>query len=326
MDTGNTGPGASPDLNRFRLVLVFVALVLAGCDTMPHPLKVGSNQWPGYETVYLARDLGLLGRRIKLVELPSSTDVMQHLRDGNLDAGMLTLDETIGLVGEGVPLRVVLVMDLSNGADVVLARPGIEELADLRGKRVGVELSAVGTVMLESLLEAAHLGRGDIRLVNLPVDRQEAAYRAGEVDVVVTFEPTRSRLLALGAHELFSSRAIPGRIVDVLAVRADALDHHAPQVRKLVAAHFQALAELETHPQQALRRIAPRLWTTPERLRQAYEGLILPDLDSNRRWLREGGELLPRAEALAALMVRWGLLPATPDLSHLADDRFLPHG
>ncbi|MEN8180104.1 MAG: hypothetical protein ABFS39_15995 [Pseudomonadota bacterium] len=93
------------------ILLCQFLLVLSACSEEPI-LRIGSNQWPGYEPVYLARDLHAFDRdEINLVELPSTTDVMQFLRNGNLDGGMLTLDEAISLIVDSVPLRVVLVED-----------------------------------------------------------------------------------------------------------------------------------------------------------------------------------------------------------------------
>lgn len=300
-------------------------LLLPGCTRVEAPLKVGSNPWPGYETLYLARELGDLDEtRIKLVEMPSASDVRQQLLDHNLDAGMLTLDEVVSLVSEGLDLRIILVMDLSDGADAVLAQPPIDSLDQLKGKRIGVELSAVGAVMLESLLEKAHLSRDEVQLVNLTVDRHAEAFRKGEVDAVVTFEPTRSQLLAEGARELFNSHQIPGRIIDVLAVRGDSLPAHHKDLHALVAAHFQALHRLRDAPGKALPLIAPRLGIGPEELRGIYQGLKLPDIQENHVWLDDGeARLVSRARQLANMMERWHLIERSPDLSNLIDSSYL---
>ncbi len=311
--------------NGFTLWLLLLLLVLvSACDSPAPPLKLGSNQWPGYEPIYLARELGYLDPgQVKLVELPASSDVMQHLRDGNLQAAMLTLDEVITLKSEGLPLRVILVLDVSLGADSVLARPEIQRPTDLIGRRIGVETTAVGAVMLESLLEKAGLSEEQVHIVHLTVDRHETAYRQGKVDAVITFEPTRSRLLALGAHEIFSSREIPGRIVDVLAVEAGAIPRHARQLEHLVDTYFRARDYLEQQRRQALEQMAPRLGLSPEALDQALQGLHLPDRRENQRWLADNGKLRQNASRLVRLMRRWHLISHPPELELLADDRFI---
>ncbi len=307
-----------------RTLVTFLVLVLLGGCLSEHPLKVGSNQWPGYEPVYLARDLGLLSSdQVKLVELPSSTDVMQYLRNGLLDAGMLTLDETISLINDGVKLDVALVMDISDGADSVLAQQDIRSLADIKGQKVGVELNAVGAVMLNALLEAAQLPRDSVRVVNTPVDQSIQAFRQRKIDVLITFEPFRRELLSGGAHEIFNSRRIPGAIIDVLAVRHDALQHHSGHLKELISAYFSARRHMKKEPEDAYTRMAPRLGIDATQLAAMYKGLKLPTLEQNRQWLNSG-LLDKRAQKLMKLMKEWQLIEATPDISHLANASFLP--
>jgi hypothetical protein len=59
-----------------------------------------------------------------------------------------TLDEVL-LLAEDVPdVRVVLVLDVSQGADVILGRPEIARFDELRGRRVGYEATALDAFML----------------------------------------------------------------------------------------------------------------------------------------------------------------------------------
>jgi len=301
--------------------------MISGCVNAPeHPLRVATTPWPGYESLHLAASLGTLdSTRVRLVDLANAGQVAQGLRNGTVDAGTMTLDETLVVIQEGVPLHVVLVMDVSNGGDVVVARPEIADVFGLRGKRVGVETAAVGAVMLEAVLAAAGLTTNDITLVSLSVNEHDQAYALGTVDALVTFDPARTRLLARGAHVIFDSRSIPGRIVDVLAVRADAMADHQQALTTLVAAHFRALDHLARSPQDAAGRIAPFLGVPADQVLAQFTGLILPDLAENRVQLSGPAARLPvRAAELGALMLRSKLLPNAVSVDNLVESRFLP--
>jgi NitT/TauT family transport system substrate-binding protein len=105
---------------------------MACSESSPPPLSVGSNQWPGYEPLHLAEKLDLHdGYPIKLVELTSATDVMNAFKYGQLDVAALTLDEVLLLAEDVSDLIVFLVMDISNGADKLIAKFYIKTLADL---------------------------------------------------------------------------------------------------------------------------------------------------------------------------------------------------
>ena len=307
--------------------LVLLAALLEGCSAPPPtPLRVASNVWPGYEPLYLARSLGYYpDDSVRLVELSSSTGVLHELRNATIDAAALTLDEALSLVEDGYAVRIVLVMDISNGADVLLAHPDIKGLKDLHGRRVGVEDSAVGALLLESALEAAGLDVTDIQPVHITVDRHQEAYERGQVAAVVTFEPTRSRLLAEGARVLFDSSRIPGRIIDVLVVRNGLEAQHQEQLRELIAGYFRALDYLREHPGDAAKRMQPRLRLRPTEILKSFHGMQQPDVTENRHLLSgHPAPLDSRTAELAGFMYRHQLLRQEIEISGLATARYLP--
>lgn len=305
------------------LLLLGVGLGLVACGDPPSPpLSIGTNVWPGYEPMYLARDLGWVSSRDgRMVEFEDSPEVMRALRFGAIDAAALTLDEALRLRAEGVPLRIVLTMDQSNGADVLLARPGIETLADLKGRRIGVEMGAVGSYLLRRVLDKAGLSRQAVHVVPMDVNAQEEAYRSGKVDALVTFEPTRTHLIEAGAHVLFDSSRIPGEIVDVLVVRPEAeARRHRRQLAHIIQAWFRALTYLRQHPQDAAKRMALRLKLTPKEVLAACGRLKFPDMHENLSLMQGSPAPLDKtAERMATVMLERNLIPRQPKLDGLVD-------
>jgi len=201
--------------------LLIVLILLGGCSTQEDsPLRVGTNIWPGYEPLYLAQSLGNYAQvPIRLVEYPSASEVMRAFRNQTLEAAALTLDEVLALREDGIPVTVVLVNDVSDGADVIVARQGISSMKALKGKKIALEAGALGAYMITRALEINGMTLEDIQVINKDVNMHEAALLHKEVDAAVTFEPVRTRLLNAGGNEIFNSRKIPGEIVDVLVVR-----------------------------------------------------------------------------------------------------------
>lgn len=304
-----------------------LAGIPSGCGFEMEPLlRVATHVWPGYELLYLAREQGYYDeRRIRLVELTSATETASALRTGAVEAGALTLDEALSLVGRGVEVRIVLAFDDSAGADVLLAHPDIADLAGLRGRRIGAENSAVGALLLDAALQTAGLTPADITLTPLTVDEQLAAYRAGRVDAVVTFDPVAAQLRAEGARPLFDSRQIPHQIVDVLVVRSDALHRHGKALELLIAGYFRALRDWRDRAPQLAPLLAPRLRLAPPEVIHAFQGLRLFGLAENRQLLAGSEPALERAAGvLSERMVARRLLRAAPPPGPLADARWLP--
>ncbi len=301
-------------------------LTLSACaQERALPLRIGANNWPGYGPLFLATETGLLSHHdAELVDLPSATEVMYGIKHGLLDGAALTLDESLTLLAEGTPVEVVAVLDVSDGADAIVAGQGIASPADLRGRTVGVETSALGTIMLLSALEANGLTMQDVRVRTLTVDDHLAAFQAGEVDALVTFEPVKSQAIAAGGTSIFDSRAIPGRIVDVLAVRSDVGASRPRAVGVLVDAWFAAQSAVARDPAGTAKVMAPRSWVSPDDYRAAVATIRFPDREENRRLL--GGAspgLAAPARELAGLLVRGGRLPTEPSVEGLFGGPFV---
>ncbi len=318
-------------LGASSLVLAAGCLSLTSCASSAEPgLRIATNQWIGYELLHLGQALAVENAMpaqpgIRLIELLSNTDSIQALAAGTIDGAGLTLDEAISARAAGLDLKIVLVFDFSAGADVLLARPGITRLDQLKGRHIGVEQTGVGALMLDAAMKQAGLARGEVRVISMTADQHLAAFEQGKVDALVTFEPIASQIIATGGQALFDSRAIPGSIVDVLAISSRALADNPNTLRTLLSRYFSALDHLRLHPDDASRRMAPRLGLTPAAVQAGYTGLVLPDLAENRRLL--GGKPAPleaTATHLAALMLREKLLVREIDVSQFVVPDSLP--
>ena len=297
----------------------------AGGCTPAKPLVLAGHPWPGYEPMFLARTLGYLPDGITLLEAPTVHASIESLKQGRADGAMLTMDEILQLRARGTPLEIILVFDVSKGADVLLARPGINSLGALRDKHIGAEDSALGTLMLTMVLEKAELKLNDVRIKRISFEEHEAAWERGEVDAMVTYEPVAGRLRAKGARQLLSTRELPDTIFDVLAVKPEVAKAHASTLRATLAGHFKALAYMRQNPWDAAYRVAPRLGISAEEMIASLRGLELPDLVGNQRYLSQSdGQLLRIAEKLSPIMLQAKLITEPVDTRGLYSDRYLP--
>lgn len=315
------------DLTRRRLLTAALALPMAAACRPGEPLvRVAGIVWVGYEPLFLARELGRLDEAVvRLVEMPSNTASLMALASGAVEAATLTLDECLLAAEGGLDVRAILVFDDSAGADVVMARPPLRTPRDLAGRRIGLEETAAGALMLTKTLEIAGLTPEQVIKVPITADRQLEVYEKGLVDAVVSYEPYATRLEALGAHRLLDSSVFPGLIVDVLVARATALAAAPQGFRHLLAGYFAALDHFRRNPRDAAERMAPRLGIPPEAALRAFQGVRMHDLAANRAWLSGGApRLIPAAETVARIMRASRLLSGAVEIRRLPDPRFLP--
>lgn len=269
------------------LTCVSAALALSACDNAPErPVTIGTNLWIGYEPGYIADARKLYGDAdVSLRQFTSATEAIQAFRNQTVDIVALTLDEALMVRQSGIPIKVFLVADISNGADVIMAHPGISSIEELAGKRVAAEDSAVGDYLLSRALQQHGMQNRAITKIALPVDAMLEAYTSGKTDAVVSFAPLKCQLARAGAVKIFDSSKIPDEIVDVLVAREDFAKAN-PNVIAAVAKGWLAGAELANSRSDAvLDTIARRLSLTRSEVEVALNEVTLPGAAENRTLL-----------------------------------------
>jgi NitT/TauT family transport system substrate-binding protein len=180
-----------------------------------------------------------------------------------------------------------MVIDFSDGADVVLARPEIADVAALRGKRVGVTISPLDIYLLTRVLEIHGLTLKDVSLVYLRTMDMPDALRSGKVDAITSYPPNSSEMEAAGiARAIFDSRQLPGEILDVLALDEEVIRKRPKDVAALIRAFHRAVKYEQEHPEEAWRIMAERERISPESFRQAlHSGITMVTLAQQQNFL-----------------------------------------
>ncbi len=296
---------------------VSMVLLLSACSPQPdESLRIASSPWPGYEPLYLAREIGYLpGDQANIYELPSSDITLQSFINRSADMATLTLDETMDLLHSGVKLRILVVMDASNGADAVMVSPKIRQLSDLKGKRIAIENIPLGVYMLSRLLDAAKLTRADVRVIHSPESKHAELYQQNKADAFITFEPFKTHLAALGAHDIFNSSDIPNEIFDLLVVHEDVYLQRRKEVCFVARQWFKTLEFMRQSPDQAAASISTRLGVTTAEYHAMVNGINTPSLQENHRLLTgEHPEIIRPANMLNAVMMKEGQLTHAVDI------------
>lgn len=279
-----------------RKALAILLILLVGVltyvnsqkEVMKKPLVIATNVFPGYEVLYLSRDLEFVSDKdITFMECSSASEVMQAFSNELADVVALTLDEFLSLREKvGDEAVVALVLDNSNGADCIVANPEIKTIKGLKGKRVGYENTALGAYVLHRALEAEGLNMKDVTGVPLLVSQHEMAFEKKQIDAAVTFDPYSNRLKKLGGNVIFDSTMIPGEILDVLVVRKSLVIQKDQRLDSLIQGWFKSLNSIDESLLMCASLMAPRLQIQPSEVVEALELLKLHDIKSNRDLLK----------------------------------------
>ncbi len=268
-------------------------------------IRIGVAPWPGYEYLWLAEQRGYFveeGISIHMVDLMIQSDAPLAFERGQIDGYCATIYEMMSL-RNSTPRspQVTLVIDSSDGADVLLAGPEITCIADLRGKRVGVVKGTVNMYLLASALRTVGMTVSDVVVV--PMLDGESKFLSGSVDAVVSFAPASLKLLATGrVHEIFSSKDIPGEIVDILLVDKPIIDRHPDLPAAIMRAWAKVIRYVADHPEEAYRLMGAREKISGAMFREAVtEGMRMEGFDQQPAFFGPEGTLtrtIARTDAL----------------------------
>jgi len=307
-------------------LLILLMLVLSACEHREtNILKIGISPWPGYEPLALAAQKGFYGdAKIRIIRFASPTESYRALRDGLIDVAAFTADEVFHFAEVRDKPRIFLIIDISNGGDAIVAKPEIKSLDDLKGKRVGLEESALGHYVINRSLDfAKKLKISDMKLIPVDIGDHTQAYTQGKIDAVVTYEPSKSMLINAGAHVLFDSTQIPNEIVDVLVANDHTIKEKSESLSALLNGWFKALKYIKYNQATALKEMAKNEDISLEEFKTAFQELVIPTKEDNLVMLAEDGTLFKPLDRLSELMYKQNSLHQKIDVRPLLDDRML---
>ncbi len=286
------------------LVLAMALMVMALLGALlpwPSPesntIRVGIKPWIGFSPLVVAEQLKLCeGAELKLVPVRNSTDVRQRVFAREIEAAPYLVDTHALARASRTPTAIVLQLDTSLTADAVIARQGINQFSDLRGKTVAYMHQEAPHFLLLSLCEKFHLETEEFKHETAET-AQEAVdlFIAGKADAVVTYDPfMRQALRVAGAKRIASAADDPGAIIDILTVREDFLQSERPKVKALIAAWFKALDLLERGDPRAMQIACQFLGTarsaiSPKQYREMAQGMRYGGMAENLAFFRKNG-------------------------------------
>lgn len=288
------------------------ALALGLHARQPRQLMVAISSWPGYEYLYLAEQKELARRfriHLRVEQFSSLQDQRRAYGNGDVDAIATSVPEAIAICQES-PQRcpqLVLVLDESVGADRLLARREIQRPEQLLGRRIGLEASVLGQYLLLRSFGDRPVSLEDMSLIYDGPKALVSGLQAGRLDAIVTYAPHDLPLRQDARfHELFSSAALPGQVVDVLAVDPQFARRHPDAVKALVRTWWEAHAEVRRRPGPSRALMASRQRMSAREFQLTEAGLRYPGPGEQRRLLAADGPLARSMAQMSELMQKAG--------------------
>jgi len=303
-----------PGWTALRVALV-CALVLLGCkpQSRPETLVLAEAGQAAFGLMYIAAREGYFqeeGLEVRFQRYTSGRDALAAVLAGEADVGTPFDTPVVIAIERGEPIRVLSTLAVGYGNNAVIARRdrGIEQAADLRGRRIATIPDTSADYLLSLILASAGIEPEAVeRRLATPLEAAEALIR-GEVDAAVLWAPHSLRAeQALGA-EAVSILTSPVYLEAVtLCTTEQRLKTREEALRRLLRALVRAEDLSLNEPERALSQVVAALDEQSEAdVRAAWsklrhqvrlDNLLLVSLEGELAWYgaRTGGQ--PSAES-----------------------------
>ena len=214
--------------------------------------KIAWSVWTGWMPFKLMEQKGFLAARakengvnIKLVEFKGYMDSVTAFAAKKVDGVTMTSMESLQPASNGVESVGIIVNDTSNGGDGVLVRGNLD-LKGLKGKTVLLEEFSVSHYLLARALASVGMKEADVKIKNIPGDEAGKAFLTDtKVEAVTTWNPHLFQATEQGKGKvIFSSKDVPGEIIDFLVVSAAALKENPKLGTALTEAWYDAMKHI----------------------------------------------------------------------------------
>jgi len=310
------------------LTALLAGLIAAGAATAQETrVAIGMSGWTGFAPLTLAKEAGIFkknGLEVTIKKIPQK-DRHLAIASGDIQCAATTVETWIVWNANGVATTQIFQLDKSYGADGMVVKAQIGKIADLKGKTVAA--SAPGTApyfTLAWMLKKNGLTVKDVSVVNLEPQAAANAILAGtaNLDAAMTYEPYLSAVRAKPeAGKIIATTLDYPMIMDTFGCTPKFLAENAKAAKALADSYFEAVELIKKEPQKSFGIMGADVKQTAEQFEASQKYLRWQDRESNKKFFAgEHGEFSKEA---AQILLEAGIIKALPDLSKLADTRYL---
>lgn len=309
------------------LTLSLVALACLSAQAQETKITLGMSGWTGFAPLTLAKEAGIFkknGLDVTIKKIPQK-DRHLAIASGDVQCAATTVETWIVWNANGVATTQIFQLDKSYGADGMVVKPNIAKISDLKGKTVAA--SAPGTApwfTLAWMLKKNGLSPKDVKIVNLEPQAAANAMIAGTdgIDAAMTYEPYLGAVRAKPeAGKIIATTLDYPMIMDTVGCTPKFLTDNPRAAKALADSYFDALEMIAREPQKSFEIMGADVKQPADKFEASQKYLRWQDRAANQKFF--AGEHAAFSKEAADLLLEAGVIKSLPDMSKLADTRFI---
>ena len=300
-------------------------VLLAAPASAQTKVNIGISGWTGFAPLTLAKEAGIFARNGLDVTIKKIPQASRHLAiaSGDIQCAATTVETWVVWNASGIPTTQIFQLDKSYGADGLVVRSDVKSIKDLKGKTVAA--SAPGTspyFLLSWFLKKNGLSPKDVTIVNMEPGPAAQAFIAGNNDAAATYEPYLSAVRAApDKGKIIATTLDYPMVMDTFGCTPKFIAENEAAVKALTKSYFEALAMIKADEKKAYEIMGADVKQTGEAFGNSAKYLRWQDQDANKKFFQ--GEHAAFSKEAADLLLEIGVIKQIPDLSKLADPRFV---
>jgi NitT/TauT family transport system substrate-binding protein len=307
-------------------VFPLVALaVLTPAVAQETKVVLGISGWTGFAPLTLAKETGIFKKNGVDVTIKKIPQKDRHLAiaSGDIQCAATTVETYIVWNANGVPITQVLQLDKSYGADGLAVRNGIQKVADLKGKTVGVD--APGTTSYFSLawiLKKNGMTIKDVNVATMSPQASAQAFVAGQNDAAMTYEPYLSTVRDKpDAGKIIATTLDYPMVMDTFGCTPKFIKENPNAVKAMVDSYFEAVEMIKKEPSKSYEIMGADVKQSGEQFAKSASFLRWQDKAGNQKFF--AGEIQAFSREAADLLLEIGTIKSKPDINAIIDTQFI---
>lgn len=300
-------------------------VLLAAPASAQTKVNIAISGWTGFAPLTLAKEAGIFARNGLDVTIKKIPQASRHLAiaSGDVQCAATTVETWVVWNASGIPTTQIFQLDKSYGADGLAVRANVNSIKDLKGKTVAA--SAPGTspyFLLSWFLKKNGLSPKDVTVVNMEPGPAAQAFIAGNNDAAATYEPYLSAVRAApDKGKIIATTLDYPMVMDTFGCTPKFIAENEAAVKALTKSYFEALAMIKADEKKAYEIMGADVKQTGEAFGNSAKYLRWQDQDANKKFF--AGEHAAFSKEAADLLLEIGVIKQIPDLSKLADPKFV---
>jgi NitT/TauT family transport system substrate-binding protein len=292
------------------ILTLFCVIALNACLGSPQgeltPLRMGITPWPGFDIAIYGKEAGLFQQRgldVEFVRFDNQQDSSRAVMRNQLDLAFASLWDVMQVDPTSDRPEFVMVTNVSQGSDGVVAKPGIESAKQLRGKKIGCKLGTVNHLILLEALQSNGIEPNAVEIADLPNEVAARQLKEGTIDAAVLWEPDLTAIAReIQGKVVFTTAEVDSLVIDGVIARSSFVVERERALQQFILAWFDIMNAVETQPDRVFELVGEQLGQTGESFAQDYSGLQKGDRDLNRRMFATNGRLQEAVAKIAELL------------------------